>query len=90
MAREVKRNLCKQHDPMMMIMISFQVINLFDDCHLFTHASSISSSIPGRVIPKTLNMVLDTSLLNTQQHKVRIEGKAKQSMKRSCALPVVA
>ena len=25
-------------------------------------------SIPGRVIPKTLNMVLDTSLLNTQQY----------------------
>ena len=28
------------------------------------------SSIPGRVIPKTLKMVLDTSLLNTQQYKV--------------------
>ena len=27
-------------------------------------------SIPGRVIPKTLKMVLDTSLLNTQQYKV--------------------
>ena len=27
-------------------------------------------SIPGRVIPKTLRMVLDTSLLNTQQYKV--------------------
>ena len=25
-------------------------------------------SIPGRVIPKTLKMVLDTSLLNTQQY----------------------
>ena len=32
-------------------------------------------SIPGRVIPKTLKMVLDTSLLNTQQYKVRIKGK---------------
>ena len=31
-------------------------------------------SIPGRVIPKTLKMVLDTSLLNTQQYKVRIKG----------------
>ena len=28
------------------------------------------SSIPGCVIPKTLKMVLDTSLLNTQQYKV--------------------
>ena len=27
-------------------------------------------SIPGHVIPKTLKMVLDTSLLNTQQYKV--------------------
>ena len=31
-------------------------------------------SIPGRIIPKTLKMVLDTSLLNTQQYKVRIKG----------------
>ena len=36
-------------------------------------------SIPGRVIPKTLKMVLDTSLLNTQQYKVSIEGKVEQS-----------
>ena len=27
-------------------------------------------SIPGRVIPKTLKMVLDASLLSTQQYKV--------------------
>ena len=44
-------------------------------------------SIPGRVIPKTLKMVPDTSLLNTQQYKVRIEGKVEQSRKRSSALP---
>ena len=36
-------------------------------------------SIPGRVIPKTLKMVLDTSLLNTQQYKVRIKSKVEQS-----------
>ena len=36
-------------------------------------------SIPGRVIPKTLKMVLDTTLLNTQQYKVRIKGKEEQS-----------
>ena len=34
-------------------------------------------SILGRVIPKTLKMVFDTSLLNTQQYKVRIKGKVK-------------
>ena len=32
------------------------------------------SSIPGRVIPKTLKIVFDTALLNTQQYKVRIKG----------------
>ena len=40
-------------------------------------------SIPVRVIPKTFKMVLDTSLLNTQQYKVRIKGKVEQSRKRS-------
>ena len=44
-------------------------------------------SIPGRVIPKTLKMVLDTSLLNTQQYKVRIKGKEEQSRERSNTLP---
>ena len=44
-------------------------------------------SIPGRVIPKTLKMVLDISLLNTQQYKVHIEGKVGQSRERSSALP---
>ena len=33
--------------------------------------------IPCRVIPKTLKMVLDNSLLNTQQYKVRIKGKVE-------------
>ena len=32
-------------------------------------------------------MVLDTSLLNTQQYKVRIKGKVEQSTERSSALP---
>ena len=32
-------------------------------------------------------MVLDTSLLNTQQYKVHIKGKVEQSRERSCALP---
>ena len=34
-------------------------------------------SIPVRVIPKTFKMVLDTSLLNTQQYKVHIKGKVE-------------
>ena len=44
-------------------------------------------SIPGWVIPKTSKMVLDTSLFNTQQYKVRIKGKVEQSRGRSSVLP---
>ena len=43
-------------------------------------------SIPGRLISKTLKTVLDTSLLNTQQYKVRIKGKVEQSRERNSAL----
>ena len=50
-----------------------------------THPGDLGS-IPGRVIPKTFKMVLDTSLLNIQQYKVRIAGKVEQSRERSSAL----
>ena len=40
-------------------------------------------SIPGRVILKTLKMVFDTSLLNTQQYKLRFKGKVIQSWEKS-------
>ena len=43
--------------------------------------------IPSRVIPKILKMVLDTSLLNTQQYKVRIKNEMEQSREWSSALP---
>ena len=36
---------------------------------------------------KDFKMVLDTTLLNTQQYKVRIMGKVEQSKERSSALP---
>ena len=42
---------------------------------------------PGQVIPKTLKMVLDTSLLNIQQYKVCIKGKVEQSRERSSTHP---
>ena len=41
----------------------------------------------GLILPKTLKMVLDTSLLNTQQYKVRIEAKAEPSREMISALP---
>ena len=36
-------------------------------------------SIPGRVIPKTQNMVPDSASLNTQHYEIRIKGKMEQS-----------
>ena len=42
-------------------------------------------SIPGCVIPKTLKMVLNTFMHNTQQYKLRIKGKVEQSRERSNA-----
>ena len=35
-------------------------------------------------------MVFDTSLLNTQQYKVRIEGKVEQSREGGNALPYIS
>ena len=54
---------------------------------VFTNGPGNMGSIPGHVIPKTLKMVLDTSLLNTKQYTVHIKGKVKQSRERSSALP---
>ena len=54
---------------------------------VFANGAGDTGSIPGRIIPKTLKMILDTSLLNTQQYKIRIKGKVEQSRERSGALP---
>ena len=54
---------------------------------VFANGPGDLGSIPGH-IPKTLKMALDTSLLNTQQYEVRIEGKVEQSRERSSALPL--
>ena len=50
---------------------------------VFANGPGDLGSIPGHVIPKTLKMVLDTSLLNTQRYKVHIKGKVEQSRERS-------
>ena len=54
---------------------------------VFSNGPGGLGSIPGRVIPKTLKMVLDASLLNTQHYKVRIKGKVEKSWERSSVLP---
>ena len=58
---------------------TYQLIGLVG--RVFVNSLEDLVSIPGRVIPKTLKMVLDTSLLNTQQYKLRIKGKVEQSRK---------
>ena len=54
---------------------------------VFANGLGDLGSIPGCIIPKTLKMVLDTSLLNTQHYKVHIKGKVEQSKERSSGLP---
>ena len=53
---------------------------------VFANGPGDLGSIPGRLLPKTLKMVLDTCLLNAQQYKVSIKGKVEQSRERSDAL----
>ena len=55
---------------------------------VFANGPEDLGSIPGRVIPKTLKMELDTTLLNTQHYKVRFKGKVEQSWEWSSALPL--
>ena len=54
---------------------------------VFANGSGDLGSIPGRVIPNTLKMVLDTFLLNTQQYKVGIKDKLEQSRERISDFP---
>ena len=60
---------------------------IFPAVRVFANGPGDLGSIPGRVIPKTLKMVLDTTLLNTQHYKVRFKGKVEQSWEWSSALP---
>ena len=54
---------------------------------VFANGPGHLTSIPGHVIPKTLKIVLDTSLFNTQQYKVRIKGKMKKCREIEPSLP---
>ena len=54
---------------------------------VFTNGPGDLGSILSRVIPKTLKIVLVTSLLNTQLYKVRIKGKVEQSREKNSAFP---
>ena len=54
---------------------------------VFANGSGDRGSNPGRVIPKTWQMVLNAALLNTQHYKVGINGSVEQSRDWSGALP---
>ena len=54
---------------------------------VFANGPGDLGSIPSCILPKTLKMVLDTSLLSTRQYKACIKGKVEKSREKSCALP---
>ena len=82
---EQKKVLVKGKDKKIMcIIITFnRLIGLAGK--VFANGPGPQGSIPGRIIPKILKMVLDISLLNTQQYKAHIKGKVEQSWERSSA-----
>ena len=55
---------------------------------VFTNGLGDRGSIPGQVIPKTQNMVLDDTMLNTQHYKVQNKDKVEESREWSSALPL--
>ena len=57
---------------------------------VFTNGPRDQGSVPSHIIPKTLKMVLDTSLLITQQYKVKIKGQVEQSRERSNVLSYIS
>ena len=76
---------------LLLVHVSFLIYSFFNpDISLvgraFDNCPGGPGSIPDRVIPKTLKMVRDTSLLNTQHNKGRIKVKEKQSRERISAL----
>ena len=74
-------------DQLVSIIISVVYLVAGPAVRVFANGPGDLGSIPGRVIPKTLKMELDTTLLNTQHYKVRFKGKVEQSWEWSSALP---
>ena len=57
---------------------------------VFANGPGDLGSIRGGVIPKTLKMVLDTSIHKTHRYKVHIKDKGERSRERSSTLSIVA
>ena len=71
--------------PWLRMFIYYWFIGL--EGRVFANGLGDLGSILGRLIPKTLKLLLDTSRLNTQQYKVRIKGKVEQSREKCSTLP---
>ena len=54
---------------------------------VFAYDPGDHGSIPGRVIPKIQEIVVDSVLLNIRHYKVWIKGKVEQSREWSSVLP---
>ena len=67
------------------VKIKYYYIGKWPCGRVFASDPGDRGSIPGRIIPKTCKMLLDTSLFNTQQYKVCIKSKVDQSRERSSA-----
>ena len=78
---------CCLFPPFVAILHLFAQFSSGPAVRVFANGPGDLGSIPGRVIPKTLKMELDTTLLNTQHYKVRFKGKVEQSWEWSSALP---
>ena len=68
--------ICKLHNNIVFNYSTFCKV-LIQLWVVFAKGPRDLGSILGRVIPKTLKYGTDTSLLNTQQYKVRIKGKVE-------------
>ena len=78
----IQKKICRHKMSFM-----FNEICIGPAVRVFANGPGDLGSIPGRVIPKTLKMELDTTLLNTQHYKVRFKGKVEQSREWCSALP---
>ena len=78
-------NEIKDPNKNLLFLLVFQLISLVG--RMFANGPGDLGSISGCVISKTFKIVLDTSLLNTQQYKVRIKGKVEQSREKNSTLP---
>ena len=64
------------YEPILVNRTNYQAISLMSK--VFAYGPGDPSSIPGRVIPKSQKMVLDSALLNTQKYNLRINRRVEK------------